>query len=332
MSVPRRVLLQRAGAAVIGVSVGLTPPGAMLIDVGDGGLHPVEHFRQLRRVLQDNDNLFGPARLLVTVEDQIGVIRQVREAIRGHDRQELLKIHTQYVDLLGWLHQDAGNHRTAQYWLDRALESSHVDGDPESTAFILARKGQLAADMGNAAEVIDVATAALAAARPGSRVAVVAATYAGHGYALQGEATASKHSYDDAYKLLQRIEDDPSCPWARFLDMAYIDVHRARSLFTLGDHSAAAKAFRAAMTALPVEYRRDRGVYLAREALAHLGAENVDQAMVIATQALAIGAETGSGRIMAELAQLDHHLIPWSTTTCVVQFREKLDDLVASQT
>ena len=49
-------------------------------------------------------------------------------------------------------------------------------------------------------------------------------------------------------------------------------------------------------------YHRDRGVYLAREPRARAASGEHDRAAELAAQAVAVGAETGSARIFAELA------------------------------
>src|ERR1039458_477848 len=62
--------------------------------------------------------------------------------------------------------RDSDNQQAAQYWLDRPLEWSHHAGDDGSVAFILARKSQLAADMGDPAGAVAVAEAAMKRATP----------------------------------------------------------------------------------------------------------------------------------------------------------------------
>jgi tetratricopeptide (TPR) repeat protein len=103
------------------------------------------------------------------------------------------------------------------------------------------------------------------------------------------------------------------------------DVHHAQSLAALGDYRAAAGQFRAALDDLRPSYYRDRGVYLAREAAAYAGSGEADHAAGLGSQALAIGMETGSGRIFAELAELEHALDPASTAMAVVQFRAAMN-------
>ncbi|MEU1779247.1 helix-turn-helix transcriptional regulator [Streptomyces abikoensis] len=328
VSVPRRLFLGGIGAAAAGIAAAPLAQAsrpAPRIPVPDS--NPIEHFQAIRRVLIDSDNLFGPHQLLARVQEQINAITALREGKRGADRRQLLQIQTQFAELCGWFHQDAGDHRAAQYWTDRALQWSHMAGDPDLTVYVLARKGQLAGDMKDPVEAVDAAEAAEEAARPGTRLAAVAATYAAHGHALRGDARESMRAYDHARELLHG-DINPESTWGVWLDDAYIDVHRSRSLSALGDHQAAADGFRAAITALPAGYHRDKGVYLAREALAHAGARDAEQASSVGLQALAIGAETRSARILTELAQLDSVLLPWRDVPSVREFRDALNAVV----
>lgn len=187
-----------------------------------------------------------------------------------HRRQETR--HGHKAEKIAWLYQDSGSYRDAQYWLGRALDWSHISADAGTVAFILARKSQLAGQMHDAAEANDVAEAGIRHDHPRSRSAVVTVTYAAHGHALQGEKTACLRMYDYAREQLDTVDDDPDIWYGRFLDKSYIEIQRAHSLSLLGDYEPAAGAFQNALNNLPVSYYRDRGVYLARKALAHVGA------------------------------------------------------------
>jgi tetratricopeptide (TPR) repeat protein len=241
-------------------------------------LNPAEHFRQLRQVLIDNDNLLGPLRTIATVESQISAMQQLRQGHRGADARELMHIQTQYAEFCGWLHHDAGDFRSSQYWLDRALEWSYATGERDTTTYILARKSQLAGDMFDAMTAVDLATAAGTQARPDTRLSAIAATYGAYGYALTGDAHNSARELDRAHDLLTNLDPDPSSPWGAWMDSAYLEVHRARNLYALGHPAQAAEGFRTAIAALPAGYHRDRGVYLARESLAYAGAHEPEQA------------------------------------------------------
>jgi tetratricopeptide (TPR) repeat protein len=298
------------------------PQGAALVAPDD--VHPVEHLRQLRALLVESDNLFGPAAVIPAVEAHIQTIQHLREGRGGADDRALLQMRAQFAEFAGWLHQDAGQWQTAQYWLDRALEWSHAVTDVPMTTYILARKSQLAGDMGDSASAVDLAGAAAIMAPPHSRLRAVAPTYAAHGYALAGEAADSLRALDDARAVVEHLDEAPPSQWAPWLDHAYIDVQRGRCLAILGDHGQAVGVFQQAIRDLPAAYRRDRGVYLGREALAHAGNREPEQAAVVGMRALAIAQQTQSGRIVKELASLDRQLARWARVRAVAELREAL--------
>lgn len=212
-----------------------------------------------------------------------------------------------------------------------ALEWAHVSGDVDSAAFILARKSQLAGDMQDPAEAVAVAEASMRLAGGRSRIGGVAATYASHGYGLAGERAACDRLCDNARESLDDA-GGTGLPWAKFFDAAYIGVHHARSLAALGDYERAAEIFRSALNGLNGDYHRDRGVYLAREAAAYAGAGEADHAAGIALQALAVGAETRSGRIFTELGTVEQRLTPAASSPAVRAFTEALNSVVLDAT
>lgn len=309
-----------AQSKTLGSPRAITPPG----------LKPAEHFRQMRRILIDNDNLLGPLRAIPAVESQIEAIRQLRFGYRGADASELLYIQTQFAELCGWLYQDAGNFRSAQYWTDRALEWSYATGVPDLTTFILGRKSQLAGDMRDGLTAIDLANAAANQARPDTRLGAIAATNGAYGYALTGDSGNANKMLDLAHDLITK-DMDPAFSWGSWMDDAYIEIHRARSLLTVGNHADAAEGFRVALEHLPASRHRDRGVYLARESLAYAGAREPEQAGSAGLQALGIAEATGSARIITELAKLDGQLKRWHSVPAVNEFRESFDELLAHQ-
>ena len=96
----------------------------------------------------------------------------------------------------------------------------------------------------------------------------------------------------------------------------------AHSLGVLGGHAAAAAGFRAAIDRLRPGYHRDRGVYLARESVAYAGAGEPEHAAGLEMQALRIGTDTLSARI----------LVNWEPSTAWIsrtnqQARAEIEDL-----
>jgi hypothetical protein len=331
--IDRRVFLRGLGAPAAHTATPNSLGRALTLSLAPTLTEPtiVDHFARLRIALAENDNLFGPWQVITAAQEQISLIAAHLRHGRTSpaQRQTLFHIQTQFADLLSWLHQDSGDHAAAGYWLDRALEWSHRAGDPRATVFVLARKSQLASDCGDDSEAVDVAAAALTSAEPGSRLAAIAATYAAHGHALRGDKTNCLALYDRAHGILDRAGPDAD-PWGQFFSPAYIEVQRAQSLAALGDYPAAATGFRTAIDGLPLGFNRDRGVYLARQALAQAGARVPEQAATLGLNALAVGVHTRSNRIMTSLSSLRDAVAGWQTVPQVREFQQAMDQLPAA--
>jgi tetratricopeptide (TPR) repeat protein len=322
--VPRRTVL---ASGLAGLAVASLPAPVQATPVAIGGVSsPVEVFAQLRRTLIQADNLMGPRHVLPAVQQRLTTLTAHRKSARGVDAARLLELETRYEELAGWLAQDAGNERSAYGHTARALDASHMTGDADLTAYILGRKAQLAADTGHAHDALGLACAARRTARPGSKLEVIAAMHQAHAHSVLGNEGASLAGYDNALGLLDRAEDDGT--WGSWLDAAYVNTARARSMAALGHYEEAATGFRTAIAALPPTYRRDRGVYLAREARALTGAGDHQQAAQIGLEAVQIAAETSSARIITQLDKLDLAFTQVKNEPGVPEFRTALDQIV----
>lgn len=329
VSMPRRTLLRgsAAGAALLVPGI----PDAVGSDPFVPDVHPVAQLQKLRRSLVDCDNVLGPTGVVSTVLDHVRLIQGMRRKAAGSDRLALLQVQAEYAEFCGWLFQDAGDHRAAEYWTDRALAWSHAVGNPELVAYVMVRKAQLAGDMGDSVEAVDLATAAQALAPPRSRLAAMSAMYGAHGHALGGDRSACDRGYDTVLNLVSDVRDDSPRRRGSWLDSAYVRAQRAHSLSVLGDHRKAADDFAEAIGTLPPDFRRDRGVYLARAAVAQVRSGEPELAAATGYQALPLAAETRSARIFGELAALDAELSRWHTIPAVLGFRTALDGIVAHE-
>jgi tetratricopeptide (TPR) repeat protein len=271
------------------------------------GISPAEHLHRLRVVLMEQDNLLGPAHVAPVLLDQIRLIERLRQGRDGADARELLLLQAMYSEFAAWCAQDAADWRTAQYWLDRALELAHMTLDPVWPAYILARKAQLAGDMQDPLHAVGLARAAAATARDGygARLSGVAAAYQAQGHALAGEETACMAALDMAREQADGPDEDPLVPWAGWLGPLYVAVHEARCRAALGRVDQAAALYAEAIAGIPDRMCRDRGVYTARMALAQAGAGDIDAAVAAGLAALSIAQATSSGRIITELRRLD---------------------------
>jgi tetratricopeptide (TPR) repeat protein/DNA-binding transcriptional regulator YiaG len=328
VTVPRRTFLLGGVSATAALAMRpVTRSVSQIATTSD--ISPIEHLQRMRQMLIESDNLLGPGHIIPTVHEHIQIIRQLRAGRSGADGRALLYLQAQFAEFAGWLHQDSGDFQQAQFWLDRALDWSHAVADREMSVYILARKSQLAGDMRDFRNAIDLADAAIAMTHSGSRLHATAETYKAYGYALADEPKQALCGLDQASNLAAVPEDGP---WAVWLDEAYVNVQRGRCLAAVGSHDQAAEVFQTAIRNLPPSFRRDRGVYLAREAQAYAGAGVPEQAAAAGSEALGIAEETGSGRIVNELAELDTLIARWSQVPAVADFRDALTSIIPQET
>lgn len=326
VSVPRRAFLHGLSSTALGVAATSIP---VLSNVGD--VHPVKHFDRLRQALIENDNLFGPRQVIPIVREQIAIMQQLRASWRGLDRQALYRMEAQYSELCGWLYQDSGQHSLAESWIDHALTLSHLAADHDLTVFILTCKAHLAGDMGLPADAIGAGEQAQRMAQPRSRIAVIAASRAAYGHALSGDRSATNRTYEQARELLATVEGEPNPAYGSWLSERWIAISQAQSWTALRDYHVAAESFQEALTDYPGRYLRARGVCLARTALAHAGDRQVEHAATLGLEALPIGVQTNSARILTELAKLERALTPWQTTQAVTEFRNAVRETISRQ-
>ncbi|MFJ7244534.1 DNA-binding protein [Kitasatospora sp. NPDC098652] len=280
--------------------------------------------RSLRRSLVECDNVLGPREVLATAQEHIQLIQRLRREASGNDRKALLQLLAEYAEFCSWLHQDGGDHRSAQYWADRATDWASACGDHDLIAYITARKAQLAGDMKESVDAVDLADYAQRLARPGSRLSAMGAVYGAHGHALLGDELTAQHTFDQALALVTDPSEAP-IGRGRWLNAAYVEAQRARSLSLLGHHQEAVAGFEQAIRSLPSNFRRDRGVYLARSAISQLAANGPEQAAATGEAALGIALSTGSARIFTELAMLDGLLQRCRGVLEVDRFRAAFD-------
>ncbi|WP_344557439.1 helix-turn-helix transcriptional regulator [Kitasatospora saccharophila] len=326
VTMPRQLLPHSVSTTANPTSLpGLPQPGVQALpSLLSHGLHPVEGMRALRRSLVECDNVLGPRGVIATAQEHVQVIQHLRREATGDDRRALLQLLAEYAEFCAWLHQDGGDHRAAQHWAALATDWAAASGDHDLTAYITARKAQLAGDMKESADAVDLADYAQRLTRPGSRLSAMAAVYGAHGYALLGDERSAQHALDQALALITDPSEAP-IGRGRWLDATYVEAQRARALAVLGRHHEAVSGFEQAIESLPVNFRRDRGVYLARAAISQLVAYGPEPAAETAEAALSIAVSTGSARILTELATLDGMLQRCQSVPEVRHFREVLD-------
>lgn len=271
----------------------------------------ISYFQQQLEGHYVADMFLGPHDLIGTVSTQYQLIDKLVRSAAGETRRGLLRVGAAYAALVGWLYQDAGDLGAAAFWRGITQEIAVRSRDPHLVGYALVNHAQVRTDLGDGHGVIDLCEAALDDDRILPKVKIMAMQQQAHGASLTGDRTAVDQLIDTAGGLISRVDDD--LPWGNACRRTpgYLEVQRATCYGRLRLGREAESLWSQVLRAVPATARRDRGVYLARHATAAAGAREPEQAVEIAREAAEIAAETGSARMLRELATLERAMRPW---------------------
>lgn len=285
-----------------------------------------DYFEAQLRSHYQADMLLGPHLVMATVTAQYQAICEAIALTTGGLHEALLRVAASYGALAGWLSQDAGDLATASAWRAETLEMAHRSGDPHLISYALTNKAMLRIEVRDGAGAIDLTAAALRLADLAPKVQVLALVQAAQGYSLIGDRDQCERSLDHAAELIPKVDDD--WPWGNAFRRTpcYIDAQRATCYGRLGIADRSADLWGDVISQQPGGYRRDSGVYLARQATAFIDAGEPSAAIRPATQAMRCLHDTGSARMRLELARLADKAKPWQQTSVGRQLTEVLAD------
>jgi tetratricopeptide (TPR) repeat protein len=248
----------------------------------------------------------GARMVLQPVLAQLATVEALRAAANGDLHDLLLGLEAQYAQFVGWLYQDMGDRPVSEQWYARALSRAHEAGDDDLIASVLSMRSNAAWGAGDAKRAVTLAEAScrVTVAAPGVRA--LSHQQLARAYAASGDRARVDAHLDEAVALSDRARLDPGREpaWTYFLDEGRLTIQRAICLRELGEHRAAVDLFRQAIESLPAEYRRDRGQYLARLAVALRGAGEREESAEVEREARHLADVTGSARTLAELGRL----------------------------
>ncbi|MFQ6142400.1 Twin-arginine translocation pathway signal [Streptomyces seoulensis] len=289
----------------------------------------IDYFQQQLEGHYRADMFLGPHDLIGTVSAQYQLIDKLVRSAKGETRRGLLRVGAAYAALVGWLYQDAGDTDGAAFWRGVTQELAMRARDPHLIGYSLVNQAQVRTDLGDGHAVIDLCEAALDdAQRLVPKVRIMAMQQQAHGASLTGNRSAVDHLIDQADGLLSRVDDD--LPWGNACRRTpgYLEIQRATCYGRLGLGTEAMSLWDQVLAVVPETARRDRGVYLARHAIAAAGAGDPDHALEIARTAAEIAVETRSARMCRELAGLRRAMRRWQDAPV----GRDLDDVLAPVT
>ncbi|MFE9818517.1 Twin-arginine translocation pathway signal [Streptomyces sp. NPDC005773] len=296
--------------AFVGVTAAALVAGPVAPQHVDPAL--IGYFQQQLEGHYRADMFLGPHDLIGTVSAQYQLIDKLVRSAKGETRRGLLRVGAAYAALVGWLYQDAGDMDGAAFWRGVTQEIAIRSRDPHLIGYSLVNQAQVRTDLGDGRAVIDLCEAALDDAdRLAPKVRVMSLQQQAHGASLIGDRTAVDQLIDQADGLLSSVDDD--LPWGNACRRTpgYLEVQRATCYGRLGLGAEAGGLWSQVLTIVPETARRDRGVYMARQATAAAAAGEPDQAVEIARVVATIAVETRSARMARELITLEQAMRPW---------------------
>lgn len=282
----------------------------------------VDHFTRMRCVLVESDNRIGAATILPTVRGQLGLIAEYRRATQRPLHNALLATEARWAEFTGWLSDDLGERAAGDWWIAQALTMAQEAGDTEFTGYVFARMAQRAAEALDQDRVHGLARAAARSGSKRAQVQAFATVHTAHAHAIDGNTSRFQAAINDAHHLIADIAPDQGL--GAFCTTSYVRAHEGDCWLRLGRPHAAIECFHQALGTWPESYQRDRGLYLARTAAAHLAADEPEQAANTALAALELARLTRSTRVHHHVTTISNQLTAHTTAPAVAQLHAAL--------
>ena len=295
------------------------------------GSEMVGYFRNVFSEHLRADNLMGPHHLVDVVRAQAELLDRMLPSARGEIRDELLLLAFRYNEFAGWLYQDASNPDQAMRYTDRSVDYALEIGSPREMSYVLMRKADIAADLGNPDRALGLTQAALREARhvsPRGRALVL--RLQGRAHARLGNQGECARALDAAYEAISRDAEPDGI--TDYCTPAYIGMEAANCWSTLGRFDVAVATFEESLRAWPHDLRRDYGLCLARFSAANAGREDLERMCAAGRQAVEVVRSAPSSRALDELQRLRVRLAPWRRNAEVSDLGDRIRSLLAPVT
>jgi transcriptional regulator with XRE-family HTH domain len=209
----------------------------------------------------------------------------------------------------GWLAVDRGDHRQARRHYQQAVDHADRSGSGVLAAYMLGSMSLWAADLGLASEALSLI--GRAHRRLPDRVPPTVAAWTA---AVEAVAHAARHDAQAALAALGRAEAstredaEPLWPWVYPFTNTRLASYRGGCATRLNLHALAVPALQQALAGFGPTATKAKALTLTDLAASYLAAADVEQACARAGEALEIGVEQRSqrivGRVLAVRAQM----------------------------
>ncbi|MER7046791.1 DNA-binding protein [Streptomyces jumonjinensis] len=301
-------------------------PMPVTIPMPDDGGDIAACLRQVTAAGRHLDNAL-PARQLLPAARQ--TLRLAAQLDTGDGpRRDLSAAHSEARSFLAWLSWDAGDVTAARDHYGQAIQTARDSGHQLLHAYQLGSLAQFEARLGNPVAAITAADRtrrALGPDAPAVAHAWAAATEA-LAHAAAGDATMADEALARSRDASVRIPEDTPVPWPWLGPFDHHKVAAARISCgaLLGRPEWVTGAVADVPAALSTPHVRQRALLTLDLAAGLLAAGDVDEAFTVASEALRVGAETESHRLIHGAAVLRGQYTGARLPRCVADFDEQL--------
>ncbi|MDA0635065.1 hypothetical protein OUY22_16725 [Nonomuraea sp. MCN248] len=287
----------------------------------------VRTFEKMTLHARRADDVSGPAALLPVIHGQRMAVGKLlaRESMLPTLRDRLLGTYAQLSQLAGFLTYDLRDYAAAERPLHNALRSALDLGDPTLIACMHYWLGRVAADQDRITSVFDHAYAMRnwAARSPSKLLAPLHQSLFSLGYAFEGDAAASVRAHESAL-VSARAPKENEREFLYWVSPAWVKARRTSLLVRLNQPGQIIKTAEHQLAEIDPEFKRSRGMMLARYAHALAQAKEIPESTVKLTEAAYITRQHSSVRLTDEIGQARARLEPWASTTYVRRLDESL--------
>lgn len=275
------------------------------------------------------DNLIGPGHLLDVVGRHLDHLEHLLLDVPADVRSGLLQLCSRFAEFAGWLCQDAGDLPLARSWTDRALDFAEENGRPPDLALILMRKSNVETDAREFGRALSLAIAAKRnVAELPLRLQSLILRQQAIAHACAQEEVQSVRSAEQALDVaVQAAEEEPVPDQYRYCTPSYILMESGAAALQLSQPKRAARVLEQAIGTWPSGFERDRGLCLARLAVAELDAGEVERACAAGGDAISVVETVESARANAVLRRLNKRLASYHRVKVVSEIRGELNKL-----
>ncbi|MFJ9781061.1 helix-turn-helix transcriptional regulator [Amycolatopsis sp. NPDC101161] len=237
--------------------------------------------------------------------------------------ERLFEAAASLTEIAGWMAHDSGRDQHAQRHFSQSYRLAKAADHPALLANICASMSHLAGQLHQATDAVRIAQVGLTHAERGparQRLSARLHAMSARGFAMQGEAEASRRALMDAEHVLERLDEDAPAEWISQFDEASLASEAALCYDALGDRRQAERQARRVLELRVGDRVRSRafGQLTLAEVLA--GGGEIDEAAALGREICAVAGSLTSKRVRSRLADLEASLKPHRSVPAVRLF------------